>query len=69
MQKITEENVLTVYARYLSPTQLLYIKMFYLNGFTMREISRQLGVNPSTVSRGIKRGIKTLQQKGVVIYE
>lgn len=63
MQKITEENLLSVCAQYLSPTQLLYIRMFYVNGFTMREISRQLGVSPSTVSRGIKRGIKTLQQK------
>ncbi len=39
----------------LTDTQKCYIIMYYRDGITMREIARRCGVQPSTVSRTIKR--------------
>lgn len=48
------------YNRELSDRQKQYFTMYFLEGFTVREIASIAGVNPSTVSRTIKRASNNL---------
>ena len=41
----------------ITETQQKYIMDFFIDGLTMAEIALKYGVNPSTVSRGIRRGL------------
>ena len=41
----------------VSETQRKYILAFFVEGLTMKEIGQRYGCDPSTVSRGIRRGL------------
>lgn len=64
-----ETELLKVCYHNLSPSQLLYLKLYYFEGLTMRQIAKECKVNPSTVSRGIKRGLTTLQKHECIILK
>ena len=69
MTKIIENkaDLMRICARNLSPIQLLYIRLYYIEGLSMRQIAKECEVNPSTVSRGIKRGLTRLKKRSFVI--
>lgn len=57
-----DQNALSeLFVSELTPVQHRYIAMHYAEGLSMREISRRCGVNISTVSRTISRGVKKLR--------
>lgn len=44
----------------LTPRQRQVILLYYYEGLTMTEIARQLGIDPSTVSRTVSRGRRNI---------
>ena len=66
-RRIYIEKLSKVCARRLSPMQHLYIRLYYIDNLSMREIARQCNINVSTVSRTIRRGIERLQADAQII--
>ena len=62
-----KKDLLNLCFRNLTPIQLLYVRLYYVEGMSMRQIAKECGVNPSTVSRGIKRGLTALKEKAFII--
>ena len=46
----------------LSPRQRETVEAYYFENKTMEQIARELGVNRSTVSRTLKRGVGNLER-------
>ena len=46
----------------LSPRQRETVEAYYFENKTMEQIARELGVNRSTVSRTLKRGVRNLER-------
>ena len=46
----------------LSPRQRETVEAYYFENKTMEQIARELGVNRSTVSRTLKRGMRNLER-------
>ena len=55
-------NMRTAIATELTPRQMEVIRLYYLDGMTMVQAAKMLGVNKSTVSRTLKRGRARLKR-------
>lgn len=53
---------LTLALRELTPTQRRQVEMYYFQHMKQTEIARELGVNKSTVSRGLTRAKRRLRR-------
>lgn len=74
MRQLSEENTNTDHIEQLkhnlirclnedvTPRQRTMLTMYYVQQLAQKEIARQLGVDPSTVSRTILRGERQLQR-------
>lgn len=49
-------------AKRLSPKQAIYLDAYYNQGFSLEKISDDYAVNPSSVQRGIQRGLRRMQE-------
>lgn len=48
--------------RELTPRQRLYLELYFEGGLTVKEIAQAAGVNPSTVSRTLRRAKTRLRR-------
>lgn len=56
------ELLMGMFESELTQLQKEYMTLYYVGGLTMREIARRSGVNVSTVSRTISRGVQKLKR-------
>ena len=57
-----KRNLITALREDITARQRQVLLMYYAQGLNMREISEELGVDKSTISRTIKRGERRLQR-------
>ena len=57
-----KRNLIRALKSDITEKQRLELLLYYGKGMTMTEISRRLGVHPSTVSRTIRRGEERLRR-------
>ena len=61
--------ILKVFEKQLTDRQKCYIIMYYQDGVPIRAIADLYGVNPSTVSRTIKRGRQKLVSSAKIFLD
>ena len=57
-----KQNLIRCLNEDITPRQRTMLTLYYVQQLSQKEIARQLGVDPSTVSRTILRGERTLQR-------
>lgn len=60
--KTLRRNLIIAMRQELTPQQVQCIRLYYVEGYNMTEISRKLGLHKSTVSRIIRSGESTLRR-------
>ena len=60
--KILKKMMACAIKEELSPRQRQCILLYYVHGYSQREIAQRLRINPSVVSRHVTRGLKRLQR-------
>jgi len=61
MQRL-KRNLRRALEQELTPRQRLFVTLHCLEGISVTQIAREYGVNPSTVSRTVKRGKYRLEK-------
>lgn len=59
---MVKKAVQVVIDEYLTSTQRVYINKYFYNGMTQEEIAKEHGVNKSTVSKTIHRGLSRINR-------